>query len=129
MRENDDQWSQIYIEPLSYFISLISIHLWQYIRNFLWFLILLATKQTTYAWGMSQTKDKNNGIYEVICSSTSVNCSILWKIEPISINENDWKRHNVELYAKNQTGLTLKIEKKNDEIAGAHLMGSWKLKI
>ena len=42
--------------------------------------ILLATKQTTYAWRMSQTKDKNNGIYEVICSSTSVNCSILWKI-------------------------------------------------
>lgn len=37
-------------------------------------------KQTTYAWRMSQTKDKNNGIYEVICSSTSVNCSILWKI-------------------------------------------------
>lgn len=42
--------------------------------------ILLATKQTTYVWRMSQTKDKNNGIYEVICSSTSVNCSILWKI-------------------------------------------------
>lgn len=52
----NDQWSQMYIDALTYFISLMSVHFWQYIRNFLWSYWPLNKLHTHERWPTPKTR-------------------------------------------------------------------------